>query len=272
MTKKSSDTPIYSQDYYRFQKLIRNPKFQERVRWLYSRYERAKCPVPRKGFKTNKEYEDWLSKFWDVYTQAEHTHGMQQETATYSEKEVDGKIKFHIKVNLDTQDHRFPPVPGQFVREVLNEFGFDDKNKRYREFLSAYLFRGKKEYREQVLRVRGIRNQKTGQPEWFIQIFPHTKKDHVTENWDFIAKTLERLPGYVGKNKPWENFERDLYIHRIYKDLQSRLELKRTSFKKGQKPLDEQTWLIVKKKYPGIRMEQIKPTVSKVDALDKGIA
>lgn len=269
--QKNINVPIYSQDYYRFQKLVQDPKFQEEVRRLYSRYEKFDCPVPPGGFKKYKQYENWLDQFWKIYTQQEKIHGRQKENVFHDEEEIEGRKRFKIKVTLDLKDSRFPPMPWQFIEEILVEFNFDDKKEEYKDFLSDYLFRGKKEYREEVLRTRGIRNEKTGQFEWFIQIFPHTKRDHVIENWDFISKTLEDIPGYVGKNKPWENFKRDLYIHSIYKNLQKKLE-RRTSPAKGERPLDEQTWHIVKKRYPGLNLSKIKDAVSRVDSLDKGQA
>lgn len=262
-------TPIYSQDYYRFKKLLRDRKFQEGVRWLYSRYEKFDCPVPRNGFRIYGDYEKWLDLFWDKYMEAEKKSGHQKEVTSYSEENIDGRRKFHIKVDMDLMDSRFPPIPGQYIRDILDKFGFDRNNKRYYEFMSAYLFLGKKEYREELFRVKGSRNEKTREIEWFIQIYPHTKLEHITSNWPMVADMLEGAPGYVGKNKPWENFERDMYVYETYTDLKSKLENKRASRKNGKESLDIETWRKCKKRYPGLNLSKIRDIVSRVGALDR---
>lgn len=267
MPKKNDLTPIYSKTYYRFQKLIKDRKFQEQIRWLYSRYEKFGCPVPKGGFKTYTEYEKWLSLFWKIYYSIEKTNRPQKVITTSNISITNGLRKIRIRNIIDIYDPLFPPAPHEFIICILEQFEFDKDKNEYRGFISDYLFRGKKEYTENTFQIRWIRDEKTDKFELFIQILPNTKKEHIDLYWHHVIEEQKLLPGYIGKNKKWENFERDMYVYNVYKDLQNKLTSKRTSRKTGQRPLDEQTWLVIKKKYPRINLDQIKDIISRIDKL-----
>lgn len=236
MASKSAVSPIYSPDYYRFKKLIQDPDFKKEKRALFSWYKENDC-IASVPFLTYEAYIAWLNVFWDRY------HALDD--------------------SLQDQTR----IPGYFAEHILERFGFDPKNSAYKDFLIDHLFRGKKEYSEALFGTLLKRNKETDVPELFIQVFPHTRIEHLIKHWDAVQQTQEKFLGYRGKNKKWETFDRDLYIHAVYKRLQHKLVMRRA--RRGEKPIYVQTWLVIKKKYPGVALEQIKDSVTRVEQLTK---
>ncbi len=239
MAKKNALHPIYSDDYYRFQKMTNDPVFKARVRALFAWYKKHGCS-PSLPFEKYEQYRLWVSSVW----------------------------KAHDALDESEQDETV--IPGYFVESVLRQFGFDSNNDDYQNFITNYLFYGKTDGYSGVLFTTLLkRNEQTDKPELFIQIFPHTRIEHLKAHWDKIEMIQEKFPGYRGKNKKRETFSRDEYIYSVYKKAKSKLKTKRTSPKKGEDPLYIQTHKIVSKKYPAVTIEQMKIAITKMRRLDK---
>lgn len=61
--------PIYNQNYYKAQAMLRDVWFIEKIAWLQKRFAEVGCPTPKKGFKKYKNYLAWNKKFWNRYSE-----------------------------------------------------------------------------------------------------------------------------------------------------------------------------------------------------------
>lgn len=237
--------PIYTDDYYRLEKLVSDPAFKAKVDALFTLYKEEGCPIPDKLFKTYQEYEAWLKVFWERHKAAEQQEWMDEFI-----------------------------TPGQFLEDRLREAGLDHKNSKYKEFLTFHVFLGRPYLLERAFNLRWIRNRKTGTPELFIQLLPHTKKEHIEARWGDIVREMERLPDYMGKSKPWVNFERDLEIFQTYQSVKEERERSgkksNSRWKKDQgvQPLDYEVLSYLGEKYPNLKLGDIRKAVSRVAKLD----
>jgi hypothetical protein len=95
---------------------------------------------------------------------------------------------------------------------------------KFRDFVEWYIFLNRKDFLSPIMRVNMTRDPKTGEKKMFVQIFEYTKKEDLVNNWDFIADMQKYLPGYIGKSKQWESFDRDFEVYSLYKKLREEKE------------------------------------------------
>ncbi len=193
---------VYNPTYYRTQKLLNDPSFQRKIQWLKDRFVYFGIPVPNEGFQEYTEYTEWNKKFWEVW----------------SNKDLAQKKKEKYQEFEDFEKELYPPLYGAIFREILREHDFDERDKKLRQFLTLHVFFNHKEYTEPAFTISHKRNPKTNEFEMFVRICPWTKRDDIASDWDFIEQSQQKLPGYVGKNKAWKNFERDIEIYEAHKE------------------------------------------------------
>lgn len=56
-------------DYNKTRYILRDPWFQDEIRWLRKRFEEIGRPVPEGGFAKAKEYFDWEKSYWKRYSE-----------------------------------------------------------------------------------------------------------------------------------------------------------------------------------------------------------
>jgi hypothetical protein len=248
MAKKDKLDPIYSPDYYRMEKLVKNPQFQTRLRDLKASWEKWGVPIPVNGFELVKDYHAWRERLLDIYrakVESEEVH------AAIREVDEDPSLSPTEKIwrRLEVQDKLSPPLPWSFIQQSLEEFGLDPKNEDYQYFLTTYIFFQQAHFSEAFFTVLWQRNEKTDQMELFLKLEPHTKLEHVEAFWkDRIAPEIKQLPGYVGKNKAWEEFDRDLRIYTVHQKIQ--MEVVGKGKRSTKKAIDTLTWTYLRKKHP----------------------
>lgn len=230
-TSKKPD-PIYTDDYYRIEKLIKDPKFKARLKKLLTAYKDMGCPLPAEGFKTHDLYMKWLNKFF---------------------------AKHEKMMRAGIEDELLPPVPGDWRDETLAAFGFDPKDDKYTRFLDSYIYFGKKDLSEFLFEARMVLNEKTDTKELYVQIYPHTRRDHILKHWNQIESMQKYLDGYTPRNKKWLTFNRDQEIFKLYTKLESNRLGKRVE--KGVKGLDVLVSLQLEKKYPHIQPADVRNAV-----------
>jgi hypothetical protein len=239
MTSKANLKPIYTTDYYKMEKLIQNKKFQNKLEVLLSSYKAIGSPIPKSGVKNLDGQMEWINNFWKKY---------------YERK----------KTGLNEQE--LPQLWGYWIDDILTEFKLDPKNSKYSDFLESYIFFGKKHLNESFFETRWIRNQETDKMELFIQIYPHTKREHISAFWDEIVKDQKYLPEYIGKSKKWENFDRDLEIYTIYQKIKSERPSKRALL--SGHSLDFTIWGELTTKYPNLRLGDVRKAISRIEKLE----
>ncbi len=102
--------------------------------------------------------------------------------------------------------------------------------------------------------------------ELFIQIYPHTKREHISAFWDNIVVDQKYLSGYIGKSKKWENFDRDLEIYEVYKNIKSNKPNKESM--RSKYPMDREIYIQLHNKYSRLKLSDIRKSISKIAKLE----
>lgn len=208
--------PVYNERYYQIQAMLKNPNFKLDIKWLKNRFAYFKVPVPKNGFKKYAEYEKWNKRFWDVWSKRSNSKAKKNAWAKFANKE--GKIvgSENYDKYLQLEKDILPPVYGSYLRDLLQKYGFDPKDRKLHEFMIHHVFFGKTKYLEPPIEVVHKRNEKTNKMELFVKILPWTTRDDIVKEWKFIEENQEYYPEHIRKNKPWEFFERDYDIYQAY--------------------------------------------------------
>ncbi len=256
--------PIYNQNYYKAQAMLRDPWFIEKIAWLKGRFAEVGCPLPESGFKEYSQYLDWREHYWKRYsemiTSQEFKEGCYQITG--------GQDQFPRETmdKLEEFERSFlPPVYGEYFNEILQHYEIDPNNKRFYDFIEFHVFLGVDSYTESTFLIRLAKNRKTHKSELFIQIYGYTKKEDIINNWPLISKEQACLPGFLGKSKKWETFERDLDLYNEYKKLKMIHKINKEGGFSLLNPrgLDVKLLLKLHKKYPELTITSIRTNIAK---------
>lgn len=249
---------VYNQNYYKAKAVLHDPWFQEKISWLKKRFAEVGCPLPKRPFKTYKEYMAWNDLFWQRYSDMEKD----PEYLKAKLRITGGKDTISSKEYYELEDLRekfFPPVYGAKYREILEHFDIDPKDRGFHDFLERYIFFGRDYYPTSLFRISWIRNQKLKKMELFIQIEPHTKLTDIQKYWSEIVEEQRRFKSFSGKNKAWEDFERDLEVYNQYK-LLKKADTRRMN--NGQ-AIDIKIYSEIHKKYPKLTITNIRTIISR---------
>jgi len=216
---KNKKRVILDDYYYKFKVIIKNPKFIKRIKELHDLFDKYGCGIPKEGFSDWKETREWRERLAAKYSTIVRRESYQNERnkitglkKTLTQEEF-SKLKKWEKENT-------PPINWmENVIEILDEFRLDPKNKTNQEIVRNFiLYRVYKDPRY-ISKMRLTRNEKTGELELWVRIYPYTQKGDI--KWKEIEKIKKMLPGYVGKTKKKDNFDRDLEIYFLYRELLS---------------------------------------------------
>ena len=249
---------IYDKNYYIAQAMLRDPWFIDKIFWLKNRFEEVGCPIPQNGFKDLKQYDKWHDKYWNTRSRM-----YQDKEFITKQKEITGGKEKITSEEYDTlkdfRDSYLPPVYGAIFGEILEHFKIDRDDSKFRDFIERYIFLGYDKYPSTIIGTRWIRNLKTDKMELFIPILGYTKKEDIVNNWDFISNEQKRLPNYLGKSKKWEEFDRDIEIFNLHK------EIKINGPEKGfeLKALDNEIYVQLHQKYKSLTLNKIRNIISK---------
>lgn len=247
---------VYNQPYYQAQAMIRESWFIERVDWLRKRFDEVGCPVPIEGFATNDEYEVWREIYWNRYTEMNKSEEYKAKQFAIS----GGKEKLSYEEFMaleDLRDTYLPPMYGGVFREILEHYKLDHKDQQFKYFLEFYVFRGRRELPQSNFSIRLARHHRTNELELLIKIKGFTKKEDIMAGWDFIAKEQKHLPDYQGKSKEWVEFERDLEIYNLYKQLHQ------DGKRNNKDPYDKVIMGKVQEKYDWLELSLIRKIVER---------
>ncbi len=253
---------IYDQNYYNAQEMLLNPWFQKKILWLKNKFRDFGCPIPKEGFKTLKEYMDWnQNQFWKSYFDTEKSSKFQAKLnkitggkKSWGTKEQDQIEKLKLKL--------LPPIYGETYDEILEKFNINRKDRGFRDFLERHIFFNKDTYFTPLFSINWIRNKKTNKMELFVKLNGHTRKEDLTNGWDFIANEQKSLPDYMGKNKKWITFERDNGIYEIYLKLKKQKNFKRS--KDTGESIDTLIYIEIRKKHYSLTLSTIRSIIHRV--------
>lgn len=259
MAKKTAKTPssrkIYDENYYKAKMMLADIWFIKKTAWLKERFKDVGCRVPPNGFKKYHQYQTWSKKYWGVHSKMSGSKEfLDKKIAIIGVKKEISLAELSAIEKLEADF--LPPRFGAIFGDILEHFEIDRNDRKFHEFLEFYIFLGKTEFSEPLLNVQWIRNKKTKQAELFIQIFGHTKKEDIEKNWDFITRDQKQLPDYIGKNKKWESYDRDIEIYTLYKKLHTK---KRDDIC----PVDREVYIELHKKYKSLTLMQVRSVVTK---------
>ena len=242
-SKKINIIPAYTDDYYRVETMIQNPLFKKKMSDFFAEREKMGYPIPKKGFKTWDQYIDWGKDFWKRYSELEKT----------------------------VPEDELPTDLWEFQQEILTDAELDWKNKKYVDFLDSYMFFGVRHLCEELFVIKWIRNTETDKMELFLQLHPHTRREHILKFWDEISKEQKYLPGYTGKNKERTAFDRKLNIHRTHEEVRKKV-LKESAINsevRRKKPLDRETFIEMENKPRNLTLSKIRKANSQINKLKK---
>ncbi len=256
--KKSNRRTIYDQNHYKAQAMLLDPWFIAKINWLKSRFVEIGHPLPKRSFKKYKDYMAWNDGFWKRHTEmmksAEYLE--EKNKITGGKERISGEEYDKLK---EFEEQFLPPIYGQVYNEILEHYGIKRDHKGFRDFLEYHIFYGHDEYLTAPFSLTWKRNSKTRKLELFIRLSGHTKKEDIIKHWDWIAQEQKSLPDYVGKNKEWNSFERDMEIYSQYKALKDPA-IKRRNHGNS---LDAKLWADLSKRWPELTMSNIRSIVAK---------
>ncbi len=260
MSKKEL-RPIYNKKHYKALELLRNPKFQRRIRELKKVFKCFGCPVPKDGFEKYADYQAWVDNYWDTYSKYRKSDGYK----VGIHKITGGQETFGLKEfnKIEKFENRFlPPIYGAVLSEILAEFGVDKNDPEFKDFIEYYVFLGRDRFPTELFRVSLSRENNKRELQMFIQLYGHTRKEDITDNWDFITKYQKDLLDYKQRNRKREEFERDNKIYEYHLKLKEKRQGKRA--KNGELSLEEATLSKFSKRYPYLNIEVIRGIVRRV--------
>ncbi len=214
---------VYNTDYYKAKTMLLDPWFIEKIAWLKKRFKEVGCPLPPRGFKKYKQYLKWRDKYWEKRIEIAKSKEFISKKKEMAGK--DGKMSREEFDRLEAFEKDYlPPLYGAVIGEILEHHKIQRDNGKFRDFVEWYIFLNRKDFLSPIMRVNMTRDPKTGEKKMFVQIFEYTKKEDLVNNWDFIADMQKHLPGYIGKSKQWESFDRDFEVYSLYKKLREEKE------------------------------------------------
>ncbi len=217
--------------YNRTQILIQDPEFKKSIIKLKKGFTQLGCPIPKGGFKTEKEFEKWKDKYFKL---------RQDKTK-------------HVEFYQGVFD------------EILKQNNLDLKNKTYRDFLISYLFFNKKEIESVRAYVKVTLNKKSKEEELYIRILPNTILDDIKKIWPIINKEKQIVfKSQRLKPKIWERRKMDIDIYNTWNKFKK---IKLSERKKVYGP-DARLEILVQRelggKYGKLSFESIRQSVNRV--------
>lgn len=260
--------PILDDHYYKVQMLINDPYFKKSISWLLARFNEIGCPVPEKGFKTYKDYENWNKKYWDKRSEMINSDDYKIKVNKITKEKESWDSETQKKLE-DFKYNYLPPVYGAYFRDILNHFGITLDFDGFRDFLVNYVFFKKDEYPHTTYSMMLQRNKNTNEIELYLRIFGYTKKEDIERIWPKIEEQKKSLPDYYGKNKEKKLFNRDLEIYSLYKEFNSNKPQKKGENIYENKRVDEKICIAISEQYGDIEWENVRKIISRMRILDK---
>ena len=254
---------IYNSDYYKAQELLLNPAFKQRIHSLKRKFEEFNTPIPEEGFGSHEEHMAWLGNFWNAFSEIERS----EEYKNGIKKITGGKKTYGIREMHEIEKFRdtfLPPLYGEAIDEILEDFGMDKKNEGFRTFVENQIFFKDKPFPKTIISTHWFPDESTGEMELFVRICGHTRKEDIANNWEFIAEDQKRLPDYIGKNKKRATFDRDNGIYELYLKIKAERSAIRSKKNASEQPIDSEIYGVLRRNFTELSLSSIRSIISKV--------
>jgi len=272
MTNDKQKGQLILDDYhYQVKMMMGDQYFKDSIDQLLNRFESFNCPVPRDGFKKYDEYSKWNDKYWNKFAEIRYGKKYKDNFKRITQEKKSWGLDVQNKIE-EFENNFLPPIYGRYFEEILNHFNIVNNRKGFHDFLINYVFFKKTEYPHPSFNITWRRNKKSNEPELYLRIFGYTKKEDIEKYWPEIEKEKKMLPDYHGKSKERKNFDRDLQIFKLYKEIKSR----KTAISKNKgeeiycnKRIDEEIYSIINGQYGDLEWENIRKIITKMRRLEE---
>lgn len=175
-------TPVSFRMHYRAQAIVKSPKFEMFRKQFNSHFDGHNLPIPPEGFKKIKEYHDWEKQLYKQELSPDHYTLIKE---------------YLLDIGLSKSSEEFKKMPDYFVFELCFHATPDPAE---REGLS----------------VDRYYNPKTHEDELIVRVPVTTTEKDWIRFWKVLKPWLSSQPGYRGKAKKWDGFERDVELYYLY--------------------------------------------------------
>ncbi|TSC86233.1 MAG: hypothetical protein G01um10147_945 [Microgenomates group bacterium Gr01-1014_7] len=136
----------------------------------------------------------------------------------------------------------------QEIQDTLAGFGFNHLNSDILNSLIRFVKTKDSNlaYLRNVVKIKTLKNEETGEEEIWIRINPYAKKDDLEKVWRQVEEFQKQLPKYVEREREWETFKRDVEI--FWKANRYRRRLVKKGIKRTTKTYEE-FYPIIEEKY-----------------------
>jgi len=229
------DKKLYDKEYLKIKMLLSDDDFLKKVQAIREKYK-----IPQDGFKTEKEAEKLCLRYPKQWIKASLSHKNFKMT------------KKEDALNYDIED------------TILNGLSFGSS---FLKTIRWFILFNTLDYKNPVCRAK-ITENKFGENEIWLQIFPTTRKQDMVQIWNQVGTLQGYLSDYRGKIKNWKNFERDFEIYKIYKNYKQTFGTKKRSdnantLEDAKYPIDDYIFQKISAKYPDILLSHIRQIISR---------
>lgn len=176
---------VYNKAYYVLKAIFRSEKFSRYLNSLLKRLDRIEFIIPDKRSK----------RFFQSYKVNELVNEVREKGINL----VDEASSILSKFGIESDDFKVGDDYYNYLEGILNKIFFNQS----REY-NAYQFPNYKYDNEEK------------PTELWIQIHPWTTKKVYDSYFPFITMLKGKLLNSIHKIKPWETFERDLELYKLY--------------------------------------------------------
>lgn len=256
--------------YYKTRIILDDPYFKKSVNFLLEKLKKFNIAIPDSGFINNEEFEKWRKKYFSKFDGITNNEEYKEKLKkiTDNKRSYDSETKEKVD---KLRENMFPPVYKDYIDKIIEYYNIEKiYKKKFKEFIFNYIFFKKEEFPHTNLLIKLEKNKKTKEVEIYIRVFGYTKKEDIIKNWSIIEKEKKILKDYHGKSKEKENFERDLEIYKLYKELKENRKIKKGKSDKiyQGKRMDEEIWNIINNKYGDLEWENIRKIINRIKKID----
>lgn len=241
---------IYDRKYYQVEKISHDKHFQGRINDLRGRFASFDCHIPKNGFTSNDEYDDWHNKLIvkrrELRGKKSYINAVKKITggrATWGQKEQDQL--------QELEDTKLPPITYLYdLEEILDDFGLNPKDRNDMNWIEGYMFFNRKAYMHPTPIYKLVRD-KNNEWELWVRVFGYTRASDIDAAQ--LADLKRYLPDHKGKNKPQNSaiMIRNKIVKETYLKTRKKLRGKRQRSRVG-KSIAVAVAKTLKKKYPAL--------------------
>lgn len=164
---------------------------------------------------------------------------------------------------------QMPKVIKQEIQNTLASFGFNHLNPNVLNSFVQFVKTkdSSKAYLRNLIKIKTLKNEETGEEEIWIRINPYTKKVDLEKVWLQIEEFQKQLPDYTERERDWITFRRNVEIFWEYDKYKK--ELTKRGLKRSAEEYDiyNKFYPRIEKKYQVNSSQDIRKIISRIKKL-----